>query len=215
MPFLYHLILAKLQGKEEFLPEEDDAVEDDPADMLGTNNADLNTWVSSEATEVEPPLQPDGPNPPPKDCPVLLESDINELKGGFLSRSPDPKMAQTICSMVAFGANQRHNSFQLGNSLIFITCGVSERGNAYLNYIGLCSSRKTAHVALSTLGKQAKAQLVSRFVLERAPVIGPNIFYNNLDFQQKIPMKSVAIQMSCFMGLGVTSTPPPLVSVHL
>jgi hypothetical protein len=96
MPFLYHLILAKLQGKEEFLPEEDDAVEDDPADMLGTDNADLNTWVSNEATEVEPPLQPDGPNPPPKDCLVLLERDIKELKGGFLSRSPDPKVQRKL-----------------------------------------------------------------------------------------------------------------------
>ncbi|PLW12025.1 hypothetical protein PCANC_20437, partial [Puccinia coronata f. sp. avenae] len=48
------------------------------------------------------------------------------------------------------------NGFQLSNSLVFIASGVSERVNAYLNYIGLCSSRKTAHAGLNLLGKEAE-----------------------------------------------------------
>jgi hypothetical protein len=115
--------------------------------------------------------------------------------------------------MVAFGANQRHNGLQLSNSLIFISCGVSKRVNAYLNYLGLCSSRKTAHIALSLLGKEAEAKLVKRFSLASAPFLGPNICYDNFDFQQKVHMKSVGHSNVMFHGTWgyIHSIPPSLV----
>ncbi|PLW17128.1 hypothetical protein PCASD_23652 [Puccinia coronata f. sp. avenae] len=63
-PFLYRLVLSKLQGNEDPSAEDDDDVEDDPADALGNDDANLNVWVSTDSAEAEPSLQTDEPNPP-------------------------------------------------------------------------------------------------------------------------------------------------------
>ncbi|KAA1091053.1 hypothetical protein PGT21_021885 [Puccinia graminis f. sp. tritici] len=95
---------------------------------------------------------------------VDLEDNIDDMDGIVLRKHRDPvarranrvkTMARTICAMVAFGRNRRHNGFQLSNSLIFLAAGVTERVSSYLNYIGVSSSRRTAHAALHTLGKSS------------------------------------------------------------
>ncbi|PLW43764.1 hypothetical protein PCASD_09364 [Puccinia coronata f. sp. avenae] len=222
MPFLYQLLYAKLQGKEDSMLEEEDSGEDDDGKDDEEEVCDevlTRDFVAlDKATPEGAHLNHDCASLPPKDRLTLSEKDVNEFKGGFLARSSDPKdrrkrrMARSICAMVAFGANRRHNGFQLSNSLIFIACGVSERVNAYLNYLGLCSSRKTAHIALRSLGREAEAKLVNRFSLASAPFIGPNICYDNLDFQQKVHMKSVGHSSVMFHGTwGYIHSIPPSV----
>ncbi|PLW15110.1 hypothetical protein PCANC_13268 [Puccinia coronata f. sp. avenae] len=107
---------------------------------------------------------PDNPalaNNPPKDQVKLNANDVIEYEGVGIVSTTDVankkqlraiNMARSICAMVAFGANQRHTAFQLTNSLVFLVCGVTKRVNSYLNYLGLCSSQKTAHLALKSLG---------------------------------------------------------------
>ncbi|KAA1124198.1 hypothetical protein PGTUg99_005135 [Puccinia graminis f. sp. tritici] len=59
-----------------------------------------------------------------------------DYEGSVLKKSKDPTVqraicvqtvAGTICAMVAFGGNQRHNGFQLSNVLLFLAGGVTER----------------------------------------------------------------------------------------
>jgi len=53
--------------------------------------------------------------------------------------------------MIAFTRNRRWNALQLHNTVRFFSCGVSERMQEYLNYIGLTSSRRSAVSALQSL----------------------------------------------------------------
>jgi hypothetical protein len=97
--------------------------------------------------------------------------------------------------------------------LIFLASGVTERVNTYLNYIGLSSSRKTAHLALKSLGKEAEGKLKSRFSVKTNPVLAPNICYDNLDFQQKVHMHSVGHSSIMFHGTWgyIHSIPPSII----
>ncbi|KAI7940422.1 hypothetical protein MJO28_014074 [Puccinia striiformis f. sp. tritici] len=78
------------------------------------------------------------------------------------------RVATTICSMVAFSNNRRHNGLQLNNSVRFYACGISERVQEYLSHLGLCSSRKTALSALKTLSIEGRASIKA--------VTGPTLF---------------------------------------
>ncbi|KNE99788.1 hypothetical protein PSTG_06880 [Puccinia striiformis f. sp. tritici PST-78] len=102
--------------------------------------------------------------------------------------------------MVAFGANRRHNAVQLSNSLIFLAAGVTERVSAYLNYIGISSSRRTAHAALKTLGTGAIEKIKARFKLTQSSIIAPFLCYNNLDFEEKVHMGSLSHDSRMFHG---------------
>ncbi|KNE96716.1 hypothetical protein PSTG_09987 [Puccinia striiformis f. sp. tritici PST-78] len=93
---------------------------------------------------------------------------LADLDGSVLKRSRNPAvrrtnwvqtMAQTVCSMLAFGGNHHHNRMQLRNALMFLSGSVTERVSSYLNYIGLCSSRWTAHATLKALSKEAEEKL--------------------------------------------------------
>ncbi|KAA1138032.1 hypothetical protein PGTUg99_024997 [Puccinia graminis f. sp. tritici] len=246
MPFMYKLLFAKLQAGEDFAEDEerdgsDQADEQEIEGLAQLNDLEcegMNDGGAPDHTDQVPldslardennplgPLDSDGLIPPPKDHFNLTEDDINEFEGGFLCRSADrlvrrrvrvETMSRTICAMLAFGTNRRHNGFQLGNSLIFMASGVTERVNSYLNYIGLCSSRKTAHVALKSLGKEAESKLIVRFSLEKAPLLPPSICYDNLDFQQKVHMKSVGHSTVMFHGTwGYIHSIPPSVRKSL
>ncbi|KAH9447416.1 hypothetical protein Pst134EA_029455 [Puccinia striiformis f. sp. tritici] len=102
--------------------------------------------------------------------------------------------------MVAFGANRRHNAVQLSNSLIFLAAGVTERVSAYLNYVGISSSRRTAHAALKTLGTGAIDKIKARYKLTQSSIIAPFLCYNNLDFQEKVHMGSLGHNSRMFHG---------------
>ena len=113
--------------------------------------------------------------------------------------------------MVAFAANRRHNGLQLANSLIFLASGVTERVSTYLNYIGLSSSRRTAHSALKALGKEAEKKLQAHFSLEHSPAISPMICFDNLDFQEKVHMKTIGHSNHMFHGTwGYFHSIPPV-----
>jgi hypothetical protein len=120
------------------------------------------------------------------------------------------QVAQTVCDMVAFLCNCRHNGLQMSNSLIFLASGVTERVNTYLNYIGLSSSQRTAHSALASLGKGAHAKLMGCFDLALSPTLSLLVCFDNLDFQEKIHMKGIGHSSQMFHGTwGYIHSPPP------
>ncbi|OAV84950.1 hypothetical protein PTTG_30923, partial [Puccinia triticina 1-1 BBBD Race 1] len=112
--------------------------------------------------------------------------------------------------MVAFVANRRNNGDQLANSLTFLACGVSDRVNIFLNYIGLSSSRRTANHALNYLSRQAKSQVSIKLAKSPAPNLAPFLCIDNLDFEERVHMKSVGHTTWIFHGTwGYIHHPSP------
>ncbi|OAV93802.1 hypothetical protein PTTG_27164 [Puccinia triticina 1-1 BBBD Race 1] len=121
-------------------------------------------------------------------------------------------ISKTICLMLTFTSNRRKNSMQLENAVTFVACGISDRVNKYLNFIGLCSSRKMAHLALRTLGKKDEQTIKNRMKLgpAKSPKFCPLICINNLDFQEAVHVRSVENQSSMFHGTwGYLHQPNP------
>ncbi|KAA1119008.1 hypothetical protein PGT21_012632 [Puccinia graminis f. sp. tritici] len=107
---------------------------------------------------------------------------------------------KTICAMVAFLANRRHNGLQISNALTFLPCGVTERVNKYLQQIGLTSSRKTALSALKTLGRAAESNISKKIGNKSKELIAPFICIDNLDFEQTVHTKSLGHESTTFHG---------------
>ncbi|PLW21675.1 hypothetical protein PCANC_03175 [Puccinia coronata f. sp. avenae] len=103
---------------------------------------------------------------------------------------PDKDVAKTVCSMVAYVA-RRNNGPQLANSVTFLACGVTDQVNMFLQYIGLSSSQKTAHLALNYLSKEAQKKVSTSLSKSLVPTLAPFICVENLDFEQKIQAKSI------------------------
>ncbi|KAH9808054.1 hypothetical protein DFH28DRAFT_911486, partial [Melampsora americana] len=61
------------------------------------------------------------------------------------------KVPVMLCSMLAFCCNCRHSGLQLQNAMTFLACGVTQKVNNYLLFLGLTSSRATALDAMETL----------------------------------------------------------------
>ncbi|PLW41572.1 hypothetical protein PCANC_17426 [Puccinia coronata f. sp. avenae] len=118
--------------------------------------------------------------------------------------------ARTICGMVAFLANQRHNSQALSNSLTFLACGVTKRLNKFLHYIGLSASRSTAQTALSQLSHQANRQIVQKLSNSSIGTMAPFLCVDNLDFEQRVHSKSLGHSTRMFHGTwGYVHHPHP------
>ncbi|POW07635.1 hypothetical protein PSHT_09895 [Puccinia striiformis] len=118
--------------------------------------------------------------------------------------------AKTICSMVAFVYNRRNNGHQLANSLTFLACGVSDRVNQFLNYIGLSSSRKTAHQALKRLGWKSESKVSTKISQSLSKNLAPFLCIDNLDFEQKVHNKSLGKENRIFHGTwGYVHHPNP------
>ncbi|KAA1121213.1 hypothetical protein PGTUg99_025333 [Puccinia graminis f. sp. tritici] len=195
MPFLYNLILGKLDGEKHPLMAEE---------PKGTNTPPEGDMSDDEYSSDS-------------------SDEMVNMDGTVFKKSQDPTIrrakrvetiAHTVCAMVAFGGNRRHNGFQLSNALIFLAAGVTERVSAYLNYIGIASARRTAHAALKTLGKEAAGNLMARFKLDRSSPISPFLCYDNLDFQEKVHMKSVERTSTMFHGTWgyIHSAPEDLIT---
>ncbi|PLW26270.1 hypothetical protein PCASD_25211 [Puccinia coronata f. sp. avenae] len=109
--------------------------------------------------------------------------------------------ALTITSMVAFVCNRRNNGKQLANSITLLACGVTDRVKAFLRYIGLSSSRQTAHNALKRLSYQSERQIGFKMMspLEH-PSLAPFLCFDNLDFEQKVDTKSLGNSNHMFHG---------------
>jgi hypothetical protein len=109
--------------------------------------------------------------------------------------------ALTITSMVAFVCNRRNNGKQLANSITLLACGVTDRVNTFLQYIGLSSSRQTAHNALKRLSYQSERRIGFKMMspLEH-PSLAPFLCFDNLDFEQKVHTKSLGHSNHMFHG---------------
>ncbi|PLW58264.1 hypothetical protein PCANC_00916 [Puccinia coronata f. sp. avenae] len=205
MPFLYNLIRNKIEkdiSEVETKDKDEEQEESNLADSFAEVEAGMADVVIDhlqEDDQIDPKLR--------KNLLTLSEHDVNIIEGYGL-------IAQTVCAMVAFACNRRHNAHQMRNSLMFLSAGVTERVSSCLNYLGLCSLRRTAHAALQTLGRQAKDTLKKRF--ELGPVLPPSICFDNLDFQQKVHMKSVGHYAIMFHGTwGYLHSPPASILPHL
>ncbi|OAV96376.1 hypothetical protein PTTG_04046 [Puccinia triticina 1-1 BBBD Race 1] len=122
------------------------------------------------------------------------KDDTDSLRGPFdepVKMDQDAKAAAKI-----------HRAHVLENAITFVACGISDRVNKYLNFIGLSSCRQTAHSALRTLGKKAEQKIKNNMKLGPAasPKFCPLICIDNLDFQEAAHKKSVDNQSSMFHG---------------
>ena len=171
-PFLYRLLKSKIMHQSAFQDEDSDGEDDDKDDTDSLRGA--------------------------FDEPVELDDDGKTA--AKLHRAH--VIAKTVCSMITFASNRRKNAMQLENAVTFVACGISDRVNKYLNFIGLSSCRQTAHSALGTLGKNAERTIKNRMKLgpPGSPNFCPLICIDNLDFQEAVHVKSVENQSSMFHG---------------
>ncbi|EGG00555.1 uncharacterized protein MELLADRAFT_67766 [Melampsora larici-populina 98AG31] len=107
-------------------------------------------------------------------------------------------VARTICNVVANICNRRVNALQVENGLTMLACGVSERVNAYLNYIGLAVNRKTAIRALRHIGEELRKNIIA-FMGEET-WLAPFITLDNIDFQEHIHTTSVEKESTMWHG---------------
>ncbi|OAV91422.1 hypothetical protein PTTG_27985 [Puccinia triticina 1-1 BBBD Race 1] len=175
MPFLFNLLFKKLDSR-----------------LAAENNHDDENKDPEDGNEEVPEPDFDVAALDPNDN---LEADLpfNRNKRAYV-------VAKTICSMVAFVLNRRINGPQLQNSLTFLACGVTDRVNVFLQYIGLSSSRKTAHLALNYLSKKSQKKISKKILASLATNLAPFLCVDNLDFEQKIHAKSIGHTSRMFHG---------------
>ncbi|KAI7951306.1 hypothetical protein MJO28_006990, partial [Puccinia striiformis f. sp. tritici] len=92
------------------------------------------------------------------------------------------------------------NYLQLHNSVRFYACGVSERVQECLNYLGLCLSRRTATSAMISLAEESYF-ILRRFMRRKeGHPWAPTICINNIDMEQKVQQLSVGNRLVTFHG---------------
>ncbi|KAI7955717.1 hypothetical protein MJO29_007116 [Puccinia striiformis f. sp. tritici] len=171
MPFLYKLIMSKLTGSLHKLTNNPSSNEDD------VNFSDAASNTDSE-----------------------LDEDLVTVQSAASRTKRCQSVATTICSMITFICNRRRNGLQLANTVAMLACGVSERVSSYLHYVGLSSSRKTAHSALESLGKCAQSAIKSAAQIGDSVNFPPIICIDNIDFEEGVHSKSIERQSRMFHG---------------
>ncbi|KAI7942010.1 hypothetical protein MJO28_012037 [Puccinia striiformis f. sp. tritici] len=84
------------------------------------------------------------------------------------------------------------------------------RVNQFLNYIGLSSSRKTAHQALKRLGWKSESKVSTKISQSLSKNLAPFLCIDNLDFEQKVHNKSLGKENRIFHGTwGYVHHPNP------
>ncbi|KAI7933604.1 hypothetical protein MJO28_017552 [Puccinia striiformis f. sp. tritici] len=189
-PFLFNVIVGTLArpGAEVLTSEELDAdnIQDfNPGSTATPGRNTDNPEVQLTAKEAEE---------------MAFEGDVFSTSQSALAdrQAQSHHIASVICSMVAFARNRRQNGLQLGNSIRFLACGVSETVNEYLHYMGLTSSRKTALVALQSLSRSAANQIINSMALGQQ--LAPPLCIDNLDMEERVHMASVGQQNQMFHG---------------
>ncbi|KAI7960733.1 hypothetical protein MJO29_005801 [Puccinia striiformis f. sp. tritici] len=181
MPFLYNLIKNKI-NQNQMVPKVKFGGSDSGSDVDEPSQA---------ATRAEP-------------TPDIEESSNDEIhsskrrypqaqdaKDEIYDRTDRPHViSATICAMVSFATNRRDNALQIQNSVVLLACGVTERVNTFLNYIGLSSSRRTAHRALRALGIINERKII-RIMSDKKSPLAPIICMDNIDFKESVHKKSV------------------------
>ncbi|KAA1105015.1 hypothetical protein PGTUg99_007034 [Puccinia graminis f. sp. tritici] len=191
MPFLYNLIKDRMMAS---LP------------VLEIDNG-VDGTVPQDVISVRASMDTSDPNNPDEFSEDELEfGDIKSLesvqKKSRLEKRQDQihAVASRVCSIIQFVANQRVNGLQLLNSVVFLACGLSERMNSYLHFLGLTSSRKTAQVALTSLSRHAEKCIIQKSSLSSNHLFAPIICIDNVDFQETIHSKSTEKQSRMFHG---------------
>lgn len=103
-----------------------------------------------------------------------------------------------LCSMLAFCCNRRHSAIQIQNSMTFLACGVTQKVNDYLHFLGLTSSRATALEAMDTL-----KMLTEKKIKEMGSTnykIRPIWCVDNIDIEARIHDKKVEANSRVFHG---------------
>lgn len=100
--------------------------------------------------------------------------------------------------MISFASNRRINALQLQNSLAFVACGVSERVNDYLHFLGLTSSRETALRAMDSLGKATEKMIKRK--MAKSYNLRPSMVVDNLDIQCRIHNSRIESTTKMFHG---------------
>ncbi|KAH9458558.1 hypothetical protein MJO28_005620 [Puccinia striiformis f. sp. tritici] len=187
MPFLYELIYTKISNSVTSGSDDNKSKSDHPID--GIDNSNNLDGVLSEATFDDPSSH-------------VIEKDhkSHEKACEIRKQRRSCEASRTICAMIAFGENRRNNAMQISNSLTFLACGVTERVNNYLHYIGLTSARDTAHVALKALGEKSKKIIRDLMSVEQCPHIAPIICIDNIDFEERIHSASPDKKSTMFHG---------------
>jgi len=102
--------------------------------------------------------------------------------------------------MISFAQNRRCNALQLNNTVRFFACGVSERVQEYLNYIGLASSRSTAISVLKSLAKESAKRIKTAMSLDTKCPIAPTMCIDNIDIEQRVHQSYVGNRSHTFRG---------------
>lgn len=100
--------------------------------------------------------------------------------------------------MIAFACNRRFNGTQLQNSIAFIACGVSERVNDYLHFLGLTTSRQTGLRAMETLGKESEKIIKKR--MAKRYNLRPFTTLDNIDIQARVHNHCLEASTKMFHG---------------
>ncbi|PLW49187.1 hypothetical protein PCASD_03036 [Puccinia coronata f. sp. avenae] len=103
-----------------------------------------------------------------------------------------------ICAMIAFARNCRNNGLQLHHAVQLFACGITERVQEYMNYIGLSASRSTAIAALKTLAK-VQAENLKRIMANTTTLIPPTICIDNIDMEERVH-QSIGHRTHTFRG---------------
>ncbi|KAI7950429.1 hypothetical protein MJO29_009103 [Puccinia striiformis f. sp. tritici] len=123
--------------------------------------------------------------------------DFSEGRGTRADRRAH-SIALATSSMIGFTCNRRNNGLQLANSVSLVACGVTKRVASYLHWLGLASSRKTANMALGSLGWCVKKKIIQK--VKSATVLQPIICIDNIDFKQRVHTKIVETKSCMFHG---------------
>ncbi|EHS64872.1 uncharacterized protein PGTG_22535 [Puccinia graminis f. sp. tritici CRL 75-36-700-3] len=114
MPFLYNLVLHKIQRAQPASLQV--AATPVPTRAPADNGSDTNSEESETDTS---------PSRTTRETPLARRSALEEIEDCQepFNRANRPQvLAATVCSMVAFGANRRDNALQIQNSVVFSPC---------------------------------------------------------------------------------------------
>ncbi|KAH9452870.1 hypothetical protein Pst134EB_016821 [Puccinia striiformis f. sp. tritici] len=176
MPFIYGLLMGILKAG---TPTDDSAQEE-------------------ERPPVDPTETPDDSSTLPEEMDGIAYELAHNPQDRYNHRAK--RIVTTICSMVGFARNRRANALQLHNSVRFFACGISERVQEYMNYLGLCSSRSTGMSALNTLAKGNIKMLKTVMAINKEIPMAASICIDNIDMEQRVHQSSVGHRSHTFRG---------------
>ncbi|POW04138.1 hypothetical protein PSHT_11376 [Puccinia striiformis] len=176
MPFIYGLLMGILKAG---TPTDDSAQEE-------------------ERPPVDPTETPDDSSTSPEEMDGIAYELAHNPQDRYNHRAK--RIVTTICSMVGFARNRRANALQLHNSVRFFACGISERVQEYMNYLGLCSSRSTGMSALNTLAKGNIKMLKTVMAINKEIPMAASICIDNIDMERRVHQSSVGHRSHTFRG---------------